>query len=167
MIIPKTITDELGKNRFESLLRSPSSLSWLPAALIALFIIMSFLGDVHPCKNVTETYAYVHHGNIRALAMDFDLRPTMWYSFGSAARYYNSLLYVALIKLFDLFIPYRLLCLRAISVLATALSMFFLYRLTIILFCRQVGIMFRLPLLRTLKICVLSAIFLFQTWLSV
>jgi len=141
MNIPKTIADEFGRNRFKPLLRSSFSLNWLPASLIFIFIIVAFLGDMHPCKTVSETYAYVYPENVRALAMDFDLRPEMWFSFGSAAQYFNSFLYVALIKLFYLFIPYRLLCMRVISVFSAALSMFFLYRLTVILFCRQVGIL--------------------------
>ena len=140
LTIPAAIKEAAGRDAFPPMRRSSPPLDRLVAALIGLFLIAVFLADLYPCKNVDSNYAYVERGNVLALDMNFNLQPSMRYSSGFTARYYDSLFYVALIKLFHLIIPYRLLCLRIISVLATSLSLFLLYRIAVILFCRGVGV---------------------------
>ncbi len=110
---------------------------------IGLFISIAFLGDLWPMKNVrVHAYAWFHPGNVAGLSMDFKLSPAMRYSFGSAARYYNSLAYLAPVRLVHYFIPDRLLSLRVLSILCSAFALLVLYRLTAILFCRGIGILF-------------------------
>ena len=152
--IPFPTGSDYGKSEFVRVADVPRP-RYLPVfSLIIFFLLIAFLGDLWPVKNVSEQcYGYVERGNILSLSMDIKLSPSMRYSSGFTARYYESLPYQAIIKLFHLFIPYRLVCLRMVSILSTSVALFFIYRLTTILFCRSIG-MLLIILLVTSPVCV-------------
>lgn len=75
--------------------------------------------------------------------MEFSVDPSMrYYEMGSQGLSFHSLAYTSAVILVHKLIPYRLLCLRTVSVLSTVVSLMLLYRLARQLFCRQVGIIF-------------------------
>jgi hypothetical protein len=133
---------DFGKSEFEAAIDfSPVHLLSV-LFFVSVFIILAFLGDLWPVKSVGyQAYAYFYKRNIASLTMQFELHPAMRYSFGSAARYWSSLFYLVLVKLFYLAIPQRLLCLRAVSIFSTSVSLFFIYRIGAILFCRAIGLL--------------------------
>ena len=140
--IPFPPGPDYGKSEYDPIADPSSARYFLVFSLIIFFVFIAFLGDLWPVKNVgDQAYVWTHFENISGLSMGFKLSPAMRYSFGSAARYFQSLFYIALVKLFYLAIPHRLLCLRVISIVFTSVSLFFIYRIGSILFCRAVGIL--------------------------
>lgn len=135
---------DLGKNDFKpKFSKLEGSKKWLVGILIGLFIAQAFLADLWPCKNIPLGYGWpVPRSNTQALAMSFKINSGMRYSTGDNCHSFISLPYVALVKLSYNFIPYRLLCLRVISTISTAIALFFLYRLAAILFSPAVGIVY-------------------------
>jgi Dolichyl-phosphate-mannose-protein mannosyltransferase len=112
---------------------------WTVAALIIAFILFSCLADLWPVKNV---YFYIYSRVDGLLTMDLELNPAMRYAAGNGIHSTESFLYVLVVKLFYLVLPYRFLCLRAVSVCSTAVALFFLYRLAVLIFSRPVSILF-------------------------
>ncbi len=112
---------------------------WPVVALIIAFILFSCLADLWPVKNV---YFYIYSRVDGLLTMDLALNPAMRYAAGNGIHSTESFLYVLVVKLFYLVLPYRFLCLRAVSVCSTAVALFFLYRLAMLIFSRAVSILF-------------------------
>jgi len=112
---------------------------WLVAVLIVSFVACSILADLYPVKNC---YFYVYSRVDGLLTMELRVNPAMRYTSGNGIHSTESLVYVLAVKLFYLLIPYRFACLRAVSVCSTVIALFFLFKLAMILFCRQVAFLF-------------------------
>ena len=126
------------------------SQNWLMILLICIFLVMTFLGDgLYPCKNVRFFYDWPSRYNIDMLTMRLQLNPAMRYSGGHGSDSFQSLVYVTAVKFFYFLIPYRLLCLRLVSVFTTCIALFFLYHLAVFLFRPVVGAIFVFILVTT------------------
>jgi len=135
--------DELGKSDYTISSRPGYQRQKLiMAGLILFFILIAFLADLWPLKNIPDGYGYPGLMSLRALAMRLEVSPAMRYSTGAGSVSFRSLPYVAAVKLFYFVLPHRLLCLRAVSVLSTALALFLLYRIAVILFSPLVAIIY-------------------------
>ena len=119
--------------------KRPAPREWWIAVFIGLFISFSILADLWPVKN---TYFYVYSRVDGLLTMDLPLNPAMRYASGNGIHSTESFIYVLVIKLFYLLIPYRFACLRVVSVCSTAISLFFLFKLASVIFCRQIAFLF-------------------------
>ena len=111
----------------------------MPVILIALFVLFSCLADLWPVK---KTYFFVYSTVDDLLTMDLQVHPAMRYTAGNGIHSGESLLYVLTVKLFHLLIPFRVACLRAVSVCSTVVSLFFLYLTGKRLFSRPVALLF-------------------------
>ena len=105
--------------------------------LICVFILTAGLADLWPLKN---TYCFFNEG-----VMNFNdlgrITLEMRYCRGGSNQR-DSIVWLSVIKLFYGLIPDRALCLRVISVFSTVLSLFILYRLTVILFSSRLALLF-------------------------
>jgi Dolichyl-phosphate-mannose-protein mannosyltransferase len=136
-----TLKNDFGTSDFErKSARSSRSQRWLVVILISLFILAAFLPDLWPCKVVTDAYTWIEPPMARALDMNWKVTLAMRYSMGGCEDYVRSLPYVAAVKLFYQLIPYRVFCLRLLSILSACVALFFIYRLAATLFCRTVGL---------------------------
>ena len=145
--------DELGKSDF--FLKPPPPTrrqKQLVVLLIGFFLLIALLADLWPLKN---TYFNWNKVGVRAHAtlLVNQLDPAMRYVEGGSPDADHSLYYLLAVKFFSIFIHSRLLCLRVLSIVATAISLFFLYRTATILFSRPIALI-------TLFIMVTSPIFI-------
>lgn len=84
--------------------------------------------------------------------MRFNLTRAMaFFQGGSQGLPFHSFPYVVLVKLFYRLIPFRCLCLRAVSVFSSLIALGLLYRLSARLFCRPVALIFLLLLVTSPK----------------
>ncbi len=116
----------------------PAQVLWV-VTLIGLFVAFSIIADLWPVKN---TYFYVYSRVDGLLTMDLPINPAMRYASGNGIHSTESLVYVLAVKLFYILIPYRFACLRTVSVVSTAIALFFLFRIAVLLFCRQIAVLF-------------------------
>jgi hypothetical protein len=115
----------------------------LAAALIALYCLLAFLADLWPLKNISPGYGWpIPRSNVLALGMDLAITPAMRYSTGDNCLSFSSLPYVAAVKAVQAVIPRRLLCLRVVSVLCTAVALAFLYRTAALAFSPPIGALY-------------------------
>ena len=119
--------------------KCPFSRKWWIAVLIGLFVALAILADLWPVKT---TYFYIYSRVDGLLTMDLPLNPAMRYAAGNGIHSTESFIYVLAVKLFYLLIPYRFFCLRAVSICSTAISLFFLFKLAALIFCRQIAFLF-------------------------
>ena len=132
--------DELGRSDFSLKPRSPTRRQkQLVVLLIGFFLLIALLADLWPLKN---TYFNWNKVGVRAHAtlLVNQLDPAMRYVEGGSPDADHSLYYLLAVKFFSIFIHSRLLCLRVLSIVATAISLFFLYRTATILFSRPVAL---------------------------
>lgn len=113
------------------------------SALLVLFAAVSFAADLWPLRTSPADFSAPFFSNTRALAMRIDLTPAMaFFPGGSQGLPFHSLPYAALVKLTYRLIPFRCLCLRAVSVGSSLVMLMLLYRLAARLFCRPVALLF-------------------------
>ncbi len=110
--------------------------------LIAGFVALSLLPDLRPLRTVRFYYDWFERPNIDLLEMEFKINPAMRYSPGFGRDSFRSLAYLSAVKLFHLLVPYRLLCLRVLSVTSSCVALFFLYRLGLQLFSAPIALLF-------------------------
>ncbi len=132
----------MNKSETKQFFSRPRSQRYIVGFLIAFFVLVTFLPDLRPGRKISLGYGWPKPSNISALAMDFKLNPAMRYTTGDNSIAFRSLPYVATVKLIQTLVPYRLNCLRLVSVLSTAVALIFLYRTAAVLFCPQVGVLF-------------------------
>lgn len=108
-------------------------------ACIGLFVLASLAAESWPCK---KTYFHFAYWGVRSFVQVGHLNWNQRYSWGGSGQEYLSLSYLAALKLASLIVPSRLLCLRLISIASTCISLYILYRLATLLFCRPVGLLF-------------------------
>lgn len=120
--------------------------NWLAFLLIAAFIALSLLPDLRPLRTVRFYYDWFERPNIDLLDMEFEIDPAMRYSPGFGRDSFRSLAYLSAVKFFHLLIPYRLICLRVLSVTSSCLALFALYRLALRLFSGTIALLFLLLL---------------------
>jgi len=133
-------TEDLGRSIFSSRPVRASRLDKLVMiSLISLFLVLNLLADRFPYKKIPAYGWCQHPSNLMALAMNWEIKPSMMYSYGSSAWFTESFFYVVLVKLVYLLIPFRLICLRIISVGVTLVALVFLYRLAVLLINRPVA----------------------------
>ncbi len=111
----------------------------LPGLLLLLFLAAALLADLWPARNV---YFLVFHKVDGLLTMEFPLTPAMRYASSHSENSADALPYAALVNLFHLILPGRLLCLRAVSIASTLAALYLFYRMSLLLFSRPVGLLF-------------------------
>lgn len=135
----KILTGKHGRSSFPAMpIRSSSSQKWLIVGLISLFVLSALLADLWPSKNI---YFHISLKVNNLLTMELKLNPAMRYAAGRGLNSGDSLLYTALIKLVYQIIPYRLLCLRLVSLISSVVGLIFIYRLSARLFNRSAAIL--------------------------
>lgn len=148
------LTDDFGRSNFAQRAPSPTrSQKWLIMAFLCFFVLVAFVADSWPGK---KTYFYFAYGSLKpgtAGGIWFfnglnRISPAMRYSgacipgMGGSGFEHQSLVYLSSLKLFAAVIPSRLLCLRVLSIFSGCVALFFLYKFSVILFCRPVALLF-------------------------
>ncbi len=131
----------LGRSDFSNPVAAGLRQRWLLIILFSFVILITAAIESRPLKKIPPGYGHPKpRSNVLALAMDFELSPAMRYSPGDDSHSFISLPYAAAVKLVYALLPYRLIALRAVSLVSMLLALFFLYRTAALLFSPTVGI---------------------------